>query len=131
MSRHIVEVVRCDKCDTELTPDQVTTREFVWLNRPWQIDLCEPDLKTIDDLMDEITIVARRLPTEAYSVKGTRNKRTPYAEEPRFDQWKNDAGIYVCPYTWNDQSGEHYCRREFKKPNGLAVHHQRTHGVNL
>lgn len=134
MARRIIEVIHCDFCGAEDTAESepLVTKSYVWQGKSYETDLCQSDAKKVEDFFDELTFHSRRV-TDEGTTKIRRRK--PYSGDSRFDEWKNDQGKYECPYTWTDDAGEHQCSRRgdkgFDRPNGLAVHHARQHGISL
>lgn len=136
MAREVITTIklRCDICNsvgTELDP--IVTKEYTWENRSWEIDLCPVDQKQVGEMFEALNEKARRPERNSKPKRSASGRRAPYSGDTRFNQWWNEElGMFVCPFIEDaGLDNEHNCPRKFETANGLAIHHERKHGIRL
>ena len=129
MSRHVVEVIRCDFCDVEASEVQpIVSISYQYGKYRWETDVCPTHNKEVEDFFERLTENSHRLDDNGGVAPRTRPKRRRNPDgSALFQRYLTSNGMFACPW----QSGEKRCHREFSTPQGLAVHHTRTHGVSL
>lgn len=132
MAKQVQILVICDVCKKKWQDgdeEAPSEKEWSWGGTAYVVECCEPCMIDLRERLRFLFTASE--PQQKRTKKSSPTNRARLGPQPPrgfLDKYKNEAGDYVCPFTFENGLK---CGRPFGAPQHLGNHHSRGHGTPL